>query len=252
MRRHKPQPPAATPPALTTAPHRPPPLTRQGLARRPQGANTFGCQSVFRLQHNTTPPILALNKAAARNCIFSNRNGHGGHDMRTRHFIMLMTTLLIAITATPAIASGSFNADGKAVVTGIRSRYTSSTANYHTTLMISNTTSCDIECKITLYDQDGNDATSTLLSISKANLSGSPGAVPITSSYGEFTLPAHSTYNAIFQLTTTHRIEGYATIEWRCDTDDIQKALLATSRTIFKTGTSYYCGESQINSEQLF
>lgn len=173
--------------------------------------------------------------------------------MRTKHFMMLIATLLITMAASPAIASSTFNADGKAIVPGIRSRYASSTNHYHTTIALSNVTSCDVTCKVTLFDQDGSDITSSLFSITKPGGISSDSATTISDVEGEFTLPARSTYNLVFRsLTSSHRVDGFVKIEWKCSDETIQKALMAVSRTFFRTSISEYCDKSVVNGGELF
>ena len=172
--------------------------------------------------------------------------------MRTRNIITLAVALLLALSTSTAMATSSFNADGMAIAQGVRTRYVSSTDRQYTVLSISNTTDCDVTCKVTFYDQDGNDITSSFVSVTKTGGTSTTSSSAVSSTDGEFSLPALSTYYVNILSSSQHCVEGFATIEWACGTRTIRKALMATSRLHYYRTSGWNSMEHDINGGQLF
>lgn len=171
--------------------------------------------------------------------------------MKRASFFILAAALFLTAITLEAHAT-TFAADGSAIVPGVRTRYTQSTKFYSTAIQVTNTTSCNVECKATFYDQDGNNVTSTFLRVTKTDGTSSDSSTTITDVDGQFTLPARSTYNLVFSISSPHRVDGFATIEWRCDSDTIQKALSATSRTFFTIDGNVNMSQVPVNGGELF
>lgn len=124
---------------------------------------------------------------------------------------------------------------GKAIVPNVIGRY-KNIDNYTVThIVVSNITSSDVDCKITVYNHDGVDVTSwsklsTGTDTSLLNV--------IAQGTGEFTLPAQSTRIFTFGTVDGQQLHypGYATIEWASDDSTMFEALVAGGRMWHESG----------------
>ncbi len=134
---------------------------------------------------------------------------------------LVMAIILIGFET--ASAQNNFNAQGSTIVPNIYSCYPRPDYYYIPYFTVTNITSEEVQCKITVYDHAGNDMTQ----YSKIYTGGSSWTV-ISSGTGEFTLPAHST--RMYSLKpegTSVRTMGHAVIEWKSNDLKLRKALVA-------------------------
>ncbi|WP_419778868.1 hypothetical protein [Maridesulfovibrio sp.] len=155
--------------------------------------------------------------------------------------MFLVAAMLCFITgsAFAQCTSCDFNAQGSALIPHIKGYRTGGSGSFYTRLHLSNITDCSIQCKITLYDQNGADASNlgsyyTVASNNTWQWAGDGGTA--------LTLPPHST--VIFEFTKDaipDKIIGYGNIKWNSSNGKLQKAMLGSAR-YNETATSMAMG----------
>lgn len=141
---------------------------------------------------------------------------------------MFMTaTLLTLIMCGSAMAQTTFEAKGSAVVPGVLTLSGNSTTRFMDFLYISNISGNDVDCRVLVYDHDGNDV-SALCDIVTGNNSGISD-VTLAPNTNEFTLPAGATRSIrIWDSNMNKVIYGHAVIEWDSSNTKMRTALIAT------------------------
>lgn len=169
--------------------------------------------------------------------------------MRDRKSLMLMMAAFLICLSSPAVATDTFAARGSAVVPGVHMRYVSSTLYYSVKLDISNTTGIDVKCKVTVYDGQGNDVTTTVGEVYEVSTAG---ANIVSSVNGEFDLPALSTRFFLIQTSYAYLMDGHAVIEWTSENTTLRKAIIASKQIVAASSTSSARSEIPINGGQIF
>ena len=147
-------------------------------------------------------------------------------------FLAVVAALLMCGSAMAA----DFETRGSAVVIGLEAAVITST-NYkkRPKIYVTNISGSDVTCKISLFDHDGNDATSyTVYTGSSTSYAGAL----VSSDNAPFTIPAGATreINA-WPNVSNENIKGYALIEWSSEASHIRKAL-AINASLYSQGTS--------------
>lgn len=163
-------------------------------------------------------------------------------------FLLAFMVLAPCLSQASEIFSG-----GKAMVCGLMSHYVTSSGNFvQFAISVSNTTDVEVDCNITLYNQDGDTSSTSYGTVSEPNSSTASGSITITTG-GEFTLPAHSTRHYCFNIASgMPNFAGYAVIEWTSSNTTIRKALLASMQRGSRNGSSYHSQQVLVNGGQLF
>ncbi|WP_421899370.1 hypothetical protein [Maridesulfovibrio sp.] len=162
---------------------------------------------------------------------------------------VLVPLALILILCGGASAQESFNAQGSTVVTNIWSYHPDSVNWFVPYINVTNITGTDVQCKITIYDHDGNDITH----YSKIYSGGIGNWTIIASGTGEFNLPAHGTrmYSLKPEGTQIYTV-GHAVIEWKSNDPLLRKAVIAGITTLRADSKGISTGISEINNGQPF
>lgn len=79
--------------------------------------------------------------------------------MKKNSISALIFVAAILLICSSAFAQSDFNAQGRLLLPGINFKYLGTYSYSYTDIYISNTTNETITCKITILDDDGNDAT---------------------------------------------------------------------------------------------
>ena len=114
--------------------------------------------------------------------------------------------------------------------------FSESNTKYEVThVTISNISNTSVQCRVTMYDHDGNDV-STLCTVSTGG--GISGARRLTLSTGvnTFEIPAHSTRTYSFWDENMPGTIGYGVIEWSSTDTQQRKSLIAG---VFSYGKRY-------------
>lgn len=166
--------------------------------------------------------------------------------------VQCLAALIILSLPSISFGTGTFVATGSAVVPGVITRYVESGRYTNCNIYISNTTDSEIICKVTFYDHNGNDVTSTYGKVYSAG-GASSSAVEVYSSDGEFTLPALSTRMFRASSTSVHSVQGFAVIEWHSSNSTLRKALAAYAKVVDYAG-SYQkdAGAFAVDGGQIF
>ncbi len=145
-----------------------------------------------------------------------------------------------------------FETRGSAVATGVLALSSSTSYMVQSTLYVTNVSGADVSCKVTFYDQDGNDM-SSILSVYSGNNSG-VGNTTISTGNAPFSLPAGNTRSiSTYKTNLNKRIMGHAVIEWSSENGTIRKALIAEGRRITSSGSnSAYGSTITVNGGQPF
>lgn len=146
----------------------------------------------------------------------------------------------------------TFETRGSAVATAIQPISSSTTYAVKPSIFLTNISGADIECRVKMYDHNGNDV-SSIIKILTGNDSGT-GSVDVAYGSDVFSMPAGS--SRLVSLWTSNmnkRIIGHAVIEWGSEDPNVRKALLAEGRRITTNGTgpAYACSV-QVNGGMPF
>ncbi len=121
-----------------------------------------------------------------------------------------------------------FKARGSALVPGLKYWYVSGSSFLYTQLYISSITNTMVDCKVTVFDHEGNDV-STDCVILTGNNSGA-NTVVVSTGTGEFSLAAGATNQVRIRAAQAGTfIFGHAVIEWSSEDTKIRQALIATA-----------------------
>lgn len=161
----------------------------------------------------------------------------------------LVAMALILIYCGSAAAQDCFNAQGKALVPDFTWYYVSSGSNETPHLTVTNITGVPVRCKITLYDDQGND----ISNYGRVCAGGTTNWTTVATNTGEFELPAHS--SRFFYATTSGAqkcIVGYAVIQWTSDDPMLQNALIAGGHMIRSDVAARAGGKFFVNNGKPF
>ncbi|SME97459.1 hypothetical protein [Desulfovibrio gilichinskyi] len=133
----------------------------------------------------------------------------------------VLSVAMLVLMCGAAGAVDNFNAQGSALVPSILYYYENPDKLNYPYIILTNITGNTVQCRVVIYDGDGNNLTAFSQLIK--------GGVNWTSTYGisDFEIPAHS--SRMFALNKAnamiHTI-GYAVIEWKSDDPQLRKALI--------------------------
>ncbi|ACS78228.1 hypothetical protein [Maridesulfovibrio salexigens] len=117
----------------------------------------------------------------------------------------------------------SFNAQGSAVVAGVDHRYVSNVNFYSTSLRLSNITGETVQCKVTVFNHDGED----ISSYGTIRTGGSPNYQELASGTDTFDIPPYSTRSYELKSSRLNQsVYGYAVVEWTSNNPKLRKALI--------------------------
>ncbi len=118
-------------------------------------------------------------------------------------------------------------------------------------ITITNITDKSVKCRISVYNNDGNDVTSLGRYCTGSSSAGV--GIQVSSGSGEIDLPAHSTrLFALDGANTPQVFHGYAVIEWSSSDSQMRKALLAGGWCLRNSGGEQSGGQITINNGQPF
>lgn len=169
--------------------------------------------------------------------------------MRKREIVAMVLGAALVLMSTGSFASGTFVADGSAIVPSVLTKFVSASNRNWTQLVLTNTTGVDVTCKVTFFDGSGNDITTSLCYVAQV-VNGSSIAVSVSD--GEFTLPALSTVYISTSLGTTCFYWGFATVQWRSDSTPLSKAIIGTAVYNQYNGGTYNQSRIAINNGEVF
>ena len=155
----------------------------------------------------------------------------------------LLAVIVVLMMCGSALAQTDFNAKGSIVVPNIWSYKQLPSSWLYTYINVSNITGTDVQCKITVYDNDGTDVTQ----YSQIYTRGSNYYTEVSAGTGEFDLPAHATRT--YSIKATPSISGYAVVEWKSSDPQLRKALVAGMLVLYNNSG---VGISEINNGQPF
>ncbi|NDV25950.1 hypothetical protein [Desulfovibrio sp. JC010] len=158
----------------------------------------------------------------------------------------IFAMILTIATSGIAMAETAFDAQGCAIVPSINSGYNSSISREWTFINLSNISNKNVQCLITIYDQNGDTVTSGMTVYA--------GPTVVSSGTGQFDIPAHATRRIIFNAANigVHAFYGHAVIEWKSDDSRHRKALIGAIEKLRMHGNGLLKGEFLINSGQPF
>lgn len=152
-----------------------------------------------------------------------------------------------------AMATVTFIPQGSALVPGILARQQSNGEKEYSYIMLSNITSETVNCRVTVYDHDGNDVTysSKILNGSSSN---NGDFDPIASGTGDFTIPPHSSRIFSFWILNSSKkvMFGHAVVEWNSEDPKTRKALIGVFNRKHIGTSRAYGGDILINNGQAF
>ena len=135
----------------------------------------------------------------------------------------LMSAVMVVMMCCGVFAQQTFYPQGSITVPAVANWGSSN--NYTTTnYILTNVTDNIVQCKVTVFDHDGNDVTHFC-----RVYTGGVGsqAVLLSSGAGEFSIPEHSTRRVCFVITNSvSGVYGNAKIEWMSDDSNQRNALV--------------------------
>ncbi|TIH12943.1 hypothetical protein D0S45_16610 [Marinifilum sp. JC120] len=164
-------------------------------------------------------------------------------------FVIAMAMVLMMSGG--AMAQG-FDAQGSALVPNVVYSYHTNNYTQYTDIILSNITSSDVQCKVTVYDHNGNDVTSLCKVSTGSDNTGIP--VAVVSGAELFDIPAHSSRMVVVGRDHIAKyIIGYAVVEWKSSDTTLRRALIGGVKTPAKS-SSYHGkgGTAYINNGQPF
>ncbi|WP_147822607.1 hypothetical protein [Salidesulfovibrio onnuriiensis] len=164
--------------------------------------------------------------------------------------VLLAAFVFAAAFAGSGFAQEGFTPRGSAVVPGILVRHGNDNWLNMNILLITNISASDVTCRVTVYDENGNDV-SNLCSVS----TGAPGSSveTIAQGTGTFALPPASTRMVyVYRSDMKRAIMGHAVIAWDSENDKLRKALMAVHRMRTDAGNRGHTGAIAVNGGQAF
>ena len=166
---------------------------------------------------------------------------------------VLFTVLLSVTVFSNAMATSTFIPQGSALVPGVLARQQSNGEKEYSYIFLTNITSETVNCRVTVYDHDGNDVTysSKILTGSSSH---NGDFNPIASGTGEFTIPPHSSRIFSFWILNSSKtvMFGHAVVEWNSDDPKTRKALIGLFNRKHLGTSRAYGGDILINNGQPF
>ncbi|WP_147822610.1 hypothetical protein [Salidesulfovibrio onnuriiensis] len=161
--------------------------------------------------------------------------------------LMFAFALVLLLCGSAVAVEDCFNAQGSALVPDVKSRYGNNSQFIITCMTISNITDSAVTCRVNVYDDFGNDV-STSCHVSVGGVAG--GFKYESTGQNTFELAAHATRTYVFKSSSIG-MAGYAVIEWTSTNKKLRKALIASSRYEGMAG-SYFASRSLVNNGQPF
>ena len=155
----------------------------------------------------------------------------------------------VLIFATLASAQSTFVPNGSALIPGMSAKGLSST-NYDTChLFISNISDNAVQCRVTVFDHDGNDVSHYC----RLYTGGASEFTLLSTGVSTFEIPAHSTRDYDLYDSTMPAILGYGIIEWE-GIDKYQRKSLIAATMVYgrRTADAYFSSKFPINNGQPF
>ena len=161
----------------------------------------------------------------------------------------VLSVAMLVLMCGAAGASETFCPQGSTLVS-VTESYINKYAYSQTYLTLTNVTDETVNCKITVYDQDGNDATYASKVFTGSS---SQNWVLLSTGTGEFELPPYSSRMYTFSITSTNSLVGHAVIEWNSNNPKLRKALIGEvwKHKVINTGIANG-GNYAINNGQPF
>ncbi len=163
---------------------------------------------------------------------------------------VLSVAMLILMCGVAGAAN--FNAQGSAIVPHVKGlmSYISTNSTY-TAMYLSNVTNQNIECKIDVYDQNGNDVSSYGYILNP--IPNNSGYQYVASGSSVFSIAAHSSrYFKYSGGGYSTRTFGYAVVKWNSNDPLMTKALVGAVEYRSGSNSSMSGGNVYINNGQPF
>ncbi len=165
-----------------------------------------------------------------------------------KKLMLALALTLLMCSSVFAMGQECFNAKGSLLVANVHGSSFASNSNHNTALTVSNITNKAVTCRVTVYDQNGDDISSK----GNAYTTGNNANLIKVSAGGTFEIPANSTRIYVIKNSNTTRFAGYGVIEWTSDDAKLRKALIAGMYTFFVGGSEKFTWGSQLNNGQPF
>ncbi|WP_147822613.1 hypothetical protein [Salidesulfovibrio onnuriiensis] len=162
--------------------------------------------------------------------------------------LMFAFALVLMLCGSAFATVDCFNAKGSLLVADVHGLSFESDYYQNTSFTLSNITSTAVTCRVTVYDQNGDDISSN----GNVYVAGNSANLINVSTSGTFEIPANSTRIYKIQNSNTTRFSGYAVIEWTSDSEKQRKALIAGMYTFFRSRSEKFTWGSQLNNGQPF
>lgn len=166
--------------------------------------------------------------------------------------VFVLTLVVCLASASMSFSSEIITSGGKVFVNGLYTQYISSTNHSTFQIFVSNVTSVDVTCNITVYDQNGSTNCTSYGDVYAASTSGS-GWVEEYSGTGEFALSAHS--SRVYMINPSSSMPNamyYVVIEWVSNDETLRKAVIASARSVQNIGGAYFTSQTSVNGGQIF
>ncbi len=166
-----------------------------------------------------------------------------------KRLMSVVLSMVVVLMMCGGAMAEEFNAQGSCLIPHINA-YRSEVCEV-TRFFVSNITNAPVQCKIDLYDQNGNDVSQYGGIYIVGNTDSSWQFV--TTGDNSFEIPAHSTRVMEFTMGgVPNRIVGYGSIKWKSTDSYKQKALVGSLRYTSQSLTQTYGGDVFINNGNPF
>ncbi len=156
--------------------------------------------------------------------------------------VVLLCITMVMFVCGAAIAEDSFGAQGSALIPNLV--YYNTQVHHQSTpfIILSNITDTDVQCRLTPYDDAGNDMSSMVNTLR----GGTQGLwVSVAQGTGDFEIPAHSSRLVTINIGRPNTGVGYAVIEWKSNKPKMRKALIGGVTTT-TTSVNGVQGQSKV------
>ncbi|WP_320176236.1 hypothetical protein [Maridesulfovibrio sp.] len=164
---------------------------------------------------------------------------------------ILVVVSILVLCGTSMAQNPTFNAQGSAIVPHIFTYHYTATNKAISYISLSNITDTVVNCKIVVYDHEGEDVTNRGRVMTGDNTGQ---WTTIALGTGEFEIPPHGTRMYMLDDSANQRtVFGHALVKWTSNNDKLSKALVGQYRYWGMHGTgSGHGGTSPINNGQPF
>ena len=160
-----------------------------------------------------------------------------------RFMSVVLSMVVVLMMCGGAMAEECFNAQGSAVAPGLLFAYRGAGDWTSPYIILNNITDKSVQCRVTVYNQDGTDVTSF-----GYVLTGGSSWITVSSGTGDMEIPAYST--RIYSINPSggqKAIMGHATIQWKSDDVKLRNALVGVVMRHRVYGSSRSDAERVIN-----